>query len=135
VNHLQRTTSTLVSSCILSCRIPHKSSNSTTVEAQIPVQPDIGYWPDYQKYKDREHRRCREEELDTVLRSGLPSKIDSLAAWESSLGDKPELWLFHLSLEDICEIDKAVGDFQGQSAFHGKPRQVANGLLKFPGFP
>jgi hypothetical protein len=100
-----------------------------TVEAQIPLQPDIGYWPDYQKYRDREQRRHREEELDTVLRPGLPSKIDSLAAWESSLGEKPEKWLFHLSLEDIREIDEAVAGFQGKSALHGKLREVANALL------
>jgi hypothetical protein len=85
-----------------------------TDQPQSPVQPDISYYPDICKYRERRERRQREEKLDTVLASGIPSIIDSPAAWEGSIKENSELWLFHLSHDEIYEIDEAMATFQGQ---------------------
>jgi hypothetical protein len=77
-------------------------------------QPDIDYYPDIVKYQKRTERRLQSDDLETVLRDGLPPRIDCPAAWGPSTAETPELWLHHLDADDIQEINQALARFQGR---------------------
>ena len=84
------------------------------VNSQPCGQPDISYYPDIVKYRKRTERRLKNEDLETNLRRGLPQKIDSPAAWDSSIAYRSTSWLYHLSTDDIKEINQALASFQGK---------------------
>jgi len=83
-----------------------------TNELPMPSQPDINYYPDIVKYQKRTERRLQIEDLDRVLRLGLPQKIDCAAAWDRSIQERPESWLYYLDADDVEEIDQALASFQ-----------------------
>lgn len=83
-----------------------------TNEPPRPNQPDVNYYPDFVKYQKRTERRLQNEDLESVLQLGLPQKIDCAAAWDRSIEERPESWLYYLDAEDVEEIDQALARFQ-----------------------
>lgn len=75
-------------------------------------QPDISYYPNFDKYKHRTERRLKSEQLDNSLRYDLPQRIISSSAWGKSIAESPDSWLYHLDAGDIDEINEAVAHFE-----------------------
>lgn len=85
---------------------------SATETLTRPVQPDIQYHPEYEKYKARSIRRKETETLPTTLPDGFPQKLDSPLVWEGKDVEKRDDWLYHLSDAELDEIDAALQHFK-----------------------
>lgn len=85
---------------------------STTETITLPVQPDIQYHPEYEKYKARTLRRKETEVLESTLPHGFPQKLESPLAWEGKDIEKRNDWIYHLSDSQLNEIDAALEHFK-----------------------
>lgn len=85
---------------------------STTETITRPVQPDIQYHPDYEKYQARTLRRKQSEDLQTTLPDGFPPQLDSPLVWEGKDIEKRDDWIYHLSDAQLDEIDAALAHFK-----------------------
>ncbi|KAL2813643.1 hypothetical protein BDW59DRAFT_167451 [Aspergillus cavernicola] len=97
------------------------------VVAPIPVgpvgQPDIQYLPDPDKYAARTQRRQDTENLAKTLPKRFPQKLSSDLAWDGKeLGGVYD-WNYHLSEEDIQEIENALQHFRGLGVSLGHVNQ------------
>ncbi|KAE8391483.1 hypothetical protein ETB97_006777 [Aspergillus alliaceus] len=77
-----------------------------------PVQPDIQYHPDYEKYTARVARRKATEELSKSLPEGFPQKLESPLVWEGKDVEKRDDWIFKLNDAQREEIDAALNSFK-----------------------
>ena len=76
-------------------------------------QPDIGYAPNYDKYLARVQKRLASEELKRSLPPEFPAKLDSALVWNGKDIENDTDWLYHLSPEDLEEIEEGLQHFQG----------------------
>ncbi|KAF5379909.1 hypothetical protein D9757_007223 [Collybiopsis confluens] len=89
--------------------------SSTQTETISPAAlPDISYHPDETKYKRRTARRLAENPdlPNTALPPGYPSKIEGPIVWEGKDWTSEDQWVFHLSSEQLQEIDGALAHFK-----------------------
>jgi hypothetical protein len=78
-----------------------------------PGQPDIWYAPDHDKYLERSRRRQETERLAKTLPPGFPHELRSKLVWDGNdLADSYD-WNYHLTREDLDEIDTALRHFKG----------------------
>jgi hypothetical protein len=85
-----------------------------------PVQPDIDYYPNFEKYCRRSSSRLEHEVLDLRLPSGFPDELKSESAWDSSIAREKGKWLFQISAEQVGELKHAVQNFKSKTASHRK---------------
>lgn len=85
---------------------------SATETITRPVQPDIQYHPEYEKYKARSLRRKETETLPTTLPDGFPLELKSPLVWEGKDIEKQDDWLYHLSNAELDEIEAALQHFK-----------------------
>ncbi|RMD40168.1 hypothetical protein DV735_g4956, partial [Chaetothyriales sp. CBS 134920] len=77
-----------------------------------PVQPDIQYHPDLQKYESRVQRRLATESITKKLPDGFPKQLHSDLVWEgATVGDTYD-WNFVLTPDHIEELDAALAHFK-----------------------
>ncbi|KAI0976089.1 TfdA family taurine catabolism dioxygenase TauD [Xylaria arbuscula] len=87
---------------------------STVLETPVrPVQPDIAYHPDPQKYQARVARRLQEGNLPKSIPEGFPEKLSGNLVWEGETVANSYNWTFVFSPEHLAEIDQAVAHFKG----------------------
>ena len=86
---------------------------SATETITVPVQPDIQYHPEYEKYKDRTRRRKETETLQTSLPAGFPQQLISPLVWEGKDVEKRDDWIYQLKDGQLDEIDAALKSFKG----------------------
>ncbi|KAL2158695.1 hypothetical protein VTH06DRAFT_4177 [Thermothelomyces fergusii] len=93
-----------------------------TVAAQQPAapsgppgQPDIGYLPDHDKYLARAKRRQETENLTKILPPGFPEQLESDLVWDGNTLAETYDWNYHLTEDDLAEIDSALRHFQSLS--------------------
>lgn len=79
-----------------------------------PVQPDIQYAPDYQKFQARTARRVQEPGLPKSLPEGLPQKFTSDMVWEGATLANEYNWTYALTTEQLDELDAALAHFRGR---------------------
>lgn len=79
--------------------------------------PDIGYMPDHEKYLARGKRRQATEHLDKHVPEGFPSKLTGSLVWDPDNLAKTYNWNYHLTPEDIDEINKALQQFKGMPLY------------------
>ncbi|KAL2851868.1 hypothetical protein BJY01DRAFT_244801 [Aspergillus pseudoustus] len=83
----------------------------------IPVgpvgQPDIQYLPDPIKYAARTKRRVQTGDLPKTLPEGFPQKLESDLVWHGTNLAEVYNWNYHLTTEDIEEIEAALKHFKG----------------------
>ncbi|KAL2015468.1 hypothetical protein VTK56DRAFT_5393 [Thermocarpiscus australiensis] len=78
-----------------------------------PGQPDIGYSPDHSKYLERIKRRKETERLADTLPPGFPQQLKSDLVWDGNdLAERYD-WNYHLTKEDLEEIESALRYFKG----------------------
>lgn len=89
---------------------PHAQdvSNATS------TQPDIGYYPDLENYGKRTSRRLKEERLIMELPRNFPGRLDSVAAWDSSISNQQDKWLFWFAQDEITELKQAIRHFKSR---------------------
>ncbi|KAM5344758.1 hypothetical protein ACJ41O_010620 [Fusarium nematophilum] len=75
-------------------------------------QPDITYAPQLDKYLARAKRRQETETLRTTLPAGFPQKLVSDLVWDGKDIAARHDWNYHLTDEDISEIDEALRGFK-----------------------
>ncbi|KAL4899828.1 hypothetical protein BDW74DRAFT_171233 [Aspergillus multicolor] len=76
-------------------------------------QPDIQYLPDPVKYAARTERRQKEEKLQDTLPEGFPQELKSDLAWDGATIGEVYDWNYHLSQDDLKEVDQALQHFKG----------------------
>jgi hypothetical protein len=79
----------------------------------VPTQPDIQYHPEYEKYKERTHRRKETETLQSTLPENFPEKLISPLVWEGKDVEKRDDWVYQLSDDQLDELDAALKSFKG----------------------
>ncbi|KJA15947.1 hypothetical protein HYPSUDRAFT_71724 [Hypholoma sublateritium FD-334 SS-4] len=97
------------------------STTTTTIVEQraapavAPVQPDIGYHPDVEKYLARSRRRLAENpDLPNVaLPPGFPQRVDGPIVWKGAGWRGEEQWVYRLDESELKEIDDALQHFKG----------------------
>ncbi|KAK1725131.1 TfdA family taurine catabolism dioxygenase TauD [Colletotrichum acutatum] len=77
-----------------------------------PVQPDIQYAPNYQKFQARTARRVQEPGLPTSLPKSLPQKFTSDMVWEGATLANEYNWTYALTTEQLDELDAALAHFR-----------------------
>ncbi|KAL4757803.1 TauD/TfdA family dioxygenase [Aspergillus foveolatus] len=75
-------------------------------------QPDIQYLPDPVKYAARAERRQREEGLPRTLPEGFPQELKSDLAWNGKTVGEIYDWNYHLTEDDLKEVDQALRHFK-----------------------
>ncbi|OGE56231.1 hypothetical protein PENARI_c003G04140 [Penicillium arizonense] len=85
---------------------------SATETITVPVQPDIQYHPEYEKYKERTRRRKETETLQTSLPAGFPQQLISPLVWEGKDVEKRDDWIYQLKDGELDEIDAALKSFK-----------------------
>jgi hypothetical protein len=84
----------------------------------VPVgptgQPDIQYLPDPVKYAARAERRQREEDLPRTLPEGFPQRLKSDLAWDGKTVGEVYDWNYHLTEDDLKEVEHALRHFKGE---------------------
>ncbi|KAM7197561.1 hypothetical protein V8F33_005527 [Rhypophila sp. PSN 637] len=75
-------------------------------------QPDIGYTPDHSKYLARVKFRQENEKLETTLPPEFPPRLDSGLAWDGNTLSEEYDWNYHLTPEDLKEVDSALHYFK-----------------------
>ena len=101
------------------------------VQRGPPVQPDIEYTPDEEKYRARTKRRLETEDLSKTLPDGFPAQLNSSLVWEGSSLAKTFDWNYKLSAEDIDEIEAALKHFQCKQTLP-RPQWNSNKLTAPP---
>jgi hypothetical protein len=86
---------------------------SATETITVPVQPDIQYHPEYEKYKERTRRRKETETLQTSLPAEFPQQLISPLVWEGKNVEKGDDWIYQLKDDQLDEIDAALRKFKG----------------------
>lgn len=86
---------------------------SATVTITQSTQPDIQYYPDYDKYKNRTLRRKETEALQTTVPDGFPQELISPLVWEGKDIEKRGDWIYQLSDAQLDEIDATLKSFKG----------------------
>ncbi|RJE25472.1 Taurine catabolism dioxygenase TauD, partial [Aspergillus sclerotialis] len=86
--------------------------STAVVETKVGVQPDIQYHPDYEKYRARTERRKMTEDLSQTLPPGFPAHLSSPLVWEGKDIEGRDDWIYHLSEEQLDEVDAALKHFQ-----------------------
>lgn len=97
------------------------TTTTTTIVEQrsapevAPVQPDIGYHPDVEKYLARSKRRLAENpDLPNVaLPPGFPQRVDGPIVWKGADWRGEEQWVYRLDGSELKEIDDALQHFKG----------------------
>ncbi|TFK36380.1 hypothetical protein BDQ12DRAFT_609947 [Crucibulum laeve] len=84
---------------------------SSTLAA--PLQPDIEYHPNEEKWRVRTARRLAEDPLlpTTPLPRGFPQKLESPLVWKGSDWMDESQWVYELNESQLKEIDDAVKYF------------------------
>ncbi|KAL4916767.1 hypothetical protein BDW62DRAFT_211736 [Aspergillus aurantiobrunneus] len=104
---------------------------SVTVIPPVPVgpagQPDIQYLPDATKYAARTKRRQESEDLHRTLPEGFPQKLISGLAWDGKDLARVYDWNYHLTEDDLKEVEDALQHF--------KALNVPLGLVNQETFP
>ncbi|KAF2633272.1 Clavaminate synthase-like protein [Macroventuria anomochaeta] len=112
---------------------PYKMT-AVCVQPPNPVgplgQPDIAYAPDYTKYLARGERRMKDESLQKTLPAGFPQKLNSELVWEGKDIGKQFDWDYHLTKEDLLEIDNALKHFKASGLHLGLIDQQTFPLAK-----
>ncbi|KAL2860959.1 TauD/TfdA family dioxygenase [Aspergillus lucknowensis] len=103
----------------------------------VPVgpagQPDIQYLPDPIKYAARTKRRQQTEQLSQTLPEGFPQKLVSELEWDGKdLVDEYD-WNYHLTEQDIQEIEAALQHFKDLGVPLGKITQETFPLPRLHG--
>lgn len=88
---------------------------SVTATITQPVQPDIQYHPDFEKYQARTRHRKETESLQTSLPAGFPQKLTSPLVWEGKDIEQRSDWIYKLSDEQLDEIDAGLKSFKGKN--------------------
>ncbi|KAJ3962407.1 hypothetical protein N0V92_000884 [Colletotrichum tropicale] len=83
-----------------------------TVTIARPVQPDIQYAPDREKWQARVASRVQEPDLPKSLPEGLPAQFKSDLVWEGSTLANDYDWTYVLSTEQLDELDAALAHFK-----------------------
>ena len=78
-----------------------------------PGQPDIEYTPNHDKYLERAKRRRETEHLVKSLPTGFPQELQSKLVWDGNDLVEAYDWTYHLSEEDLDEIEYALRHFKG----------------------
>ncbi|RDW76888.1 TauD/TfdA family dioxygenase [Aspergillus mulundensis] len=90
----------------------------SVVVPPVPIgpvgQPDIQYLPDPIKYAARTERR-QKEKLQTTLPEGFPRELQSDLAWDGKTVGEVYDWNYHLTQDDLEEVDQALQHFKGMS--------------------
>ncbi|CAL00422.1 hypothetical protein AnigIFM59636_007718 [Aspergillus niger] len=89
-----------------------------------PTQPDIQYFPDYEKYTSRTQRRQATEDLPTTLPVGFPTELKSSLVWHGKDINNSTDWIFHLNEAQLDEINTALKSFQSLNLPLGHINQV-----------
>ncbi|CEO58945.1 Putative Taurine catabolism dioxygenase TauD, TfdA family protein [Penicillium brasilianum] len=85
---------------------------SVTATITQPVQPDIQYHPDFEKYQARTRHRKETESLQTSLPAGFPQKLTSPLVWEGKDIEQTSDWIYKLSDDQLDEIDAGLKSFK-----------------------
>lgn len=88
---------------------------SVTATITQPVQPDIQYHPDFEKYQARTRHRKETESLQTSLPPGFPQKLTSPLVWEGKDVEQRSDWIYKLTDEQLDEIDAGLKSFKGKN--------------------
>ncbi|KAF6818422.1 taurine catabolism dioxygenase family protein [Colletotrichum musicola] len=83
-----------------------------TVTVTRPVQPDIQYAPDRQKWQARVARRSQEPDLPKTLPEGLPAQFASDLVWEGETLANEYDWTYVLTAEQLDELDAGLAHFK-----------------------
>ncbi|KAI8300586.1 Taurine hydroxylase-like protein SAT17 [Colletotrichum sp. SAR11_240] len=83
-----------------------------TVTIARPVQLDIQYAPDREKWQARVASRVQEPDLPKALPEGLPAQFKSDLVWEGSTLANDYDWTYVLSTEQLDELDAALAHFK-----------------------
>ncbi|KAF4336467.1 family Taurine catabolism dioxygenase [Fusarium beomiforme] len=125
-----------------------------TAAVQPPIttgpvgQPDIAYGPDLDKYLARVKRRQETETLATTLPDGFPQELHSELVWDGKDLAGTYDWNYHLTVDDLNEIEEALRYFTslnllpgyvGQQTFplphlHDKLREISKEIHHGHGF-
>ncbi|KAK2028632.1 TfdA family taurine catabolism dioxygenase TauD [Colletotrichum zoysiae] len=87
----------------------------TTVAVARPVQPDIQYAPNYQKFQARVARRIQEPGLPKTLPEGLPAELNSDMVWDGATLASEYDWTYVLTPDQLDELDAALAHFKSLS--------------------
>ncbi|KAJ0426714.1 hypothetical protein BJY00DRAFT_320369 [Aspergillus carlsbadensis] len=87
-------------------------------------QPDIQYLPDAIKYAARTKRRLQNEDLPRTLPEGFPAKLESELVWDGKNLAESYDWNYHLTKEDIEEVEAALAHFKGLNVPLGQITQT-----------
>lgn len=79
-------------------------------------QPDIDYAPSLDKYLARVKRRTENENLNSSLPDGFPSRLNSPLVWDGADITSKYNWTYELGGEELEEIEAALKHFQCQSS-------------------
>lgn len=82
--------------------------------AQVQLQPDIQYHPDYSKFLDRSKRRLERETLTKVIPPGLPQRLSSPFVWDGNEIQGRDDWVIALTDNHLEEVDRALSHFKGR---------------------
>ncbi|KAL4957575.1 hypothetical protein BDW69DRAFT_19004 [Aspergillus filifer] len=106
----------------------------SVVVPPIPVgpvgQPDIQYLPDATKYAARTKRRQEEEELPKSLPEGFPRELSSDLAWDGRELANVYDWNYHLTEDDLKEVEQALQYFKALNIALGHVNQETFPLPK-----
>lgn len=83
-----------------------------TVTITRPVQPDIQYAPNRQKWQSRVARRSQEPDLPKTLPEGLPAQFNSDLVWEGETLASQYDWTYVLTPEQLDELDEGLTHFK-----------------------
>ncbi|KAK2053334.1 TfdA family taurine catabolism dioxygenase TauD [Colletotrichum caudatum] len=84
----------------------------TTVTVARPVQPDIQYAPNYQKFQARVARRIQEPGLPKTLPEGLPAELKNDMVWNGATLASEYDWTYILTPDQLDELDAALAHFK-----------------------
>lgn len=96
--------------------------------AQVQLQPDIQYHPDYSKFRDRSKRRLEGETLTKVLPPGLPQRLSSSFVWDGNEIQGQDDWVIALTDNHLEEVDRALSHFKGRIYTSASHRQRMDSL-------
>lgn len=90
-------------------------TTTTSTQLTSPVQPDIAYHPDVEKYLARSKRRLAESpDLPNVgLPPNFPKRVDGPIVWEGKDWSGEDQWVYRLNELELREIDDALQHFKG----------------------
>lgn len=85
-------------------------------------QANIQWEPDYEKYLARSTRRNQSRFLPTTVPRGWPTQFNSSLAWKGSQliskSGNDDLFVHHLSAEEVSEVRAAVKGFKSKFSCH-----------------